>query len=61
VNNLTNTNTASAAASAGFFYRQVTGPARRAKFPDPCSQHSLYLEYGRDNGLLTLPDDLSQP
>ncbi|KAG5187675.1 hypothetical protein JKP88DRAFT_260250 [Tribonema minus] len=40
----------------GFFYRHVTTPARRAKFPDPCEQHSLYLEYGRDNGLLTIPE-----
>jgi hypothetical protein len=44
-------------AHAGFFYHYVTTPARKANFPDPCSEHSLYLEYGSDKGLFSFPKE----
>jgi hypothetical protein len=44
-------------AYAGFFYHYVTTPARKANFPDPCSEHSLYLEYGSDKGLFSFPKE----
>lgn len=40
----------------GFFYKHITGAAIAAGFGDPCEKHTLYLEYGRDNGLLTIPE-----